>query len=106
MANQNLGGSSGKVASNSARPADKSGGPNASETHETHSAPPNDGRHAKSTADTTSTPESIPPPDRAAAEAYSASAVSSDVIGRWGVVRSIRRSELTTAATRAIPAAR
>jgi hypothetical protein len=47
MANQNQGGSSGKVASNPARPADKSGGPNASETHETHSAPPNDGRHGE-----------------------------------------------------------
>ena len=46
MANQNQG-SSGKVAGNPARPADKSGGPNASHTHPTHSAPPNDGRHGE-----------------------------------------------------------
>ena len=38
-------GSSGKMASNPARPADREGGTNASTKQPTHSAPPNDGRH-------------------------------------------------------------
>jgi hypothetical protein len=38
-------GSSGKVASNPARPADREGGANASTKQPTHSAPANDGRH-------------------------------------------------------------
>jgi hypothetical protein len=46
MANQNQG-SSGKVASNPARPQDREGGANASTKQPTHTAPPNDGRHGK-----------------------------------------------------------
>jgi hypothetical protein len=46
MSNKNQG-SSGKVASNPARPADREGGPNASSKQPTHSAPPNDGRHGE-----------------------------------------------------------
>lgn len=40
MTNQSQGASSGKVASNPARPADAEGGPNASSKQPTHSAPP------------------------------------------------------------------
>ena len=46
MAKQNQG-SSGKVASNPNRAADKEGGPNAPSKQPTHSAPPNDGRHGE-----------------------------------------------------------
>jgi hypothetical protein len=38
-------GSSGKAASNPAKPADREGGANASSKQPTHSATPNDGRH-------------------------------------------------------------
>jgi hypothetical protein len=46
MVNQKQG-SSGKVASNPVRSADREGGANASTKQSTHSAPPNDGRHGE-----------------------------------------------------------